>query len=250
MALSHLVKTTSSNHGWKVLYEEHGWKDKETSGFIDLVLEDKYRTWLMNVECKRGQETTWVFLVQRGAKVSKRRTKLWITKKSTEEMKSFSWYDIQMDPETYESSFCVVPGQDSKSRPMLERIAANVVSSTEALAIEEANILSIRHSNLRIYQNVIVTTAELKICEMDPAEVDLTNGRVKNANFIDVPFVRFRKQLSHASFEQQNENGVDEPRSLTNRKENTVFIVRALNFFQFLKECELPDNIGSYIQSR
>lgn len=250
IALSNLVKNTNSQHGWNVLYEEHGWKNNEASGFIDLVLEDRFKTWLMNIECKRVQDTSWIFLVPTGASKSRRKTKLWVTNKSVGDIKCFNWFDIPMDPETYQSEYCVVPGQDSKSRPMLEHVAAEVVSSTEALANEEANIIPEEYSNLRIYQNVIVTTAELKVCLIDPKLIDLTDGKVQNATFVNVPFVRFRKQLSHPPSDIKMDRWGDAIHSLKNSKENTVFIVQALEFLRFLQESELPDNIRSYVSIR
>ena len=66
IGLAHQVKSTTSRHGWKVLYQEHSWKNESEAGFIDLVLEDKHRTWLMNIECKRVLDTSWLFLVLPG----------------------------------------------------------------------------------------------------------------------------------------------------------------------------------------
>ena len=36
IGLEHLVKITTSSHGWKVVYKEHSWKNKDThnDGFI------------------------------------------------------------------------------------------------------------------------------------------------------------------------------------------------------------------------
>jgi len=250
LGLAHKIKSTASEHGWKVLYQEHSWKNVSEGGFIDLVLEDRYRTWLMNIECKRVLDTSWIFIVPPGKYSKHRHCKLWISCLSDKNLKCFNWVDIPVDPETYQAQFCVIPGQDKKARPMLERTAAAVVSSTEALAVEEASVLSEKYSNLRIYTNVIVTTANLKVCRVDPNKVDLVDGTLKEFLFEDVPFLRFRKQLSYNAVVNKEDSKEDSIRSLISQKENTVFIVQASEFIKFLKDIELPDNVRPYIENR
>jgi hypothetical protein len=238
IALYHHVEATTSRTGWKVLYEEHAWRNGEASGFIDLVLENKQREWLLNIECKRVLDTSWIFLVEKEASNSRRNAKMWATYKLDGRIRNFGWVDRSMTPESYQSKYCVVAGQDSKSKPMLERIAADVIASTEAIAIEEEASLG-SYFDLRIYLNVIVTTAELKICEMDPDEVDLITGKIDELKFINVPYVRFRKQLSHEQPESESDNWHNRIRSLISRKENTVLIVNASNFLNFLQKVEI-----------
>jgi hypothetical protein len=237
IALYHHVEATTLKTGWKVLYEEHAWRSGEASGFIDLVLENKQREWLLNIECKRVLDTSWIFLVEKGASNSRRNVKMWATYKQDGKIRSFGWLDKAMTPESYQSKYCVVAGQDSKSKPMLERIAADVVTSTEAIAIEEENWGC--YSDIRIYLNVIVTTAELKICEMDPSEINLNTGMIDEPIFYDVPYVRFRKQLSPALPEIESDREHNIIRSLISRKENTVFIVNAPNFINFLQKVDI-----------
>lgn len=250
IGLAHQVKSTNLQHGWKVLYQEHSWKNESESGFIDLVLEDRNRTWLMNIECKRVLDTSWIFLVSTVKNKKSRDCKLWISYFPDSESKCFNWVDIHIDPETYQSSFCIIPGQDRKARPMLERTAAAVVSSTEALAVEEERAISEKYSSLRMYTNVIVTTANLKVCAVDPSKIDLADGKIKEVKFKNIPFLRFRKQLSFNAVVNKDCSWMDQTRSLISQKENTVFIVQASEFISFLSEIELPDDIGSYIKNR
>lgn len=242
-------KIEASNLGWKVLYEEHSWQNESGAGFIDLVLEDRYKTLLMNIECKRVRDTSWIFLVPSTNQKKMRLSKLWISHRSGGEWKCFNWVDIQIEPDSYQSKYCVVPGQDPKARPMLERTAASVVSSTEALAVEEAKAISEKYSSVRMYINVIVTTADLKVCNFEPDRIDLINGEVENGSFEDVPFIRFRKQLSFDSPEAAELPSEDPIRGLVSQKENTVFIVQASEFINFLSQLELPDNINSIIKN-
>ena len=71
IGLAHAIDASSQEHGWKVLHQEHGWKHSYTgeSGFIDLVVENQYKTVILNIECKRPQEATWQFLLPDGANV-------------------------------------------------------------------------------------------------------------------------------------------------------------------------------------
>ena len=148
LAIANLVIST---HNWNVLYEEHNWVQDNNNGFIDLVIEDQYKTWLMNIECKRVRDSKWIFLRDTNATPTRRHAKLWVSsRRDGESLNHFGWADVPMDPDTAQSSYCVVPGQDSKARPMLERIASNVVISTEARALQETKTLSSHYSTLPI----------------------------------------------------------------------------------------------------
>lgn len=249
LALANAVRAGSGN-GWTVLYEEHAWKLGEDSGFMDLVLEDQYKTWLMNIECKRVRDTDWIFLRPNGATSKRKHAKLWVTHRSPQNT-FCDWTDVPMDPGTAESQYCVVPGQDAKARPMLERVAASVIQSTEALAKEELETVSDRYSQLRIYQSVIVTTAALKVCEVDVGKIDLGNGEIEpGTTFIDVPYVRFRKQLGATA---PSIRPAQDTFTLTNQmksRESTVFVVNASHFIDFLAESDLPSNFEQYCRAR
>jgi hypothetical protein len=247
LAIAHRVKKGST--GWSILYEEHEWRRTDSSGFIDLVLEDQFKTWVMNVECKRVRNSTWVFLTDKSGPKTRQVAKLWVTRKARDnQLQTFDWVDIPMDPACPQSAFCVVPGQDARSRPMLEKTASTVVLSTEALAKEEAIILSPRYSDLRIYQNVIVTTATLKMCEVDIEQIDVATGEISNkSEFIDVPFVRFRKQLGSTIEETEGSVHSQDVRRVITQKESTIFVVNSERFEEFLTVCELPGDLGRFV---
>jgi hypothetical protein len=243
LAIANLVKENACD--WEVLYDEHEWESDSGSGFIDLVIEDENKVWLMNIECKRVRDTQWIFLKDKSKEPVRKHAKLWITTKdSSENVNHFGWVDIAMSPGTVQSSYCVVPGQDAKARPMLERIAADVVKSTEALALEETKTLSNYYSHMRVYQNVIVTTAELYVCETDVGNIDITTGELgDDSQFTLVPYVRFRKQVGAID---TNLKPADEKRGLKEQitsKESTVFIVNSSHFEEFLAACDLPDRL-------
>jgi hypothetical protein len=229
--------------GWKVVCVEHAWRNDldHASGFIDIVLEDRYRTSVLLVECKRVLESSWVFLVGDPNYKEQRRAKLWVTNVRTGNPKHYDWFDALLDPSSPESEFCVVPGQDPKSRPMLERVASEVVSATEALAAEEQKLMRGEIDALRMYGSVVVTTAALQICSFAPENISLNDGMVAEPQFKEVPYVRFRKQLSVRSPSRKSlsQNGLG---AVAKAKEHTVFVVNAGLFEQFLKEWEVNNN--------
>src|SRR3569833_4683588 len=89
------------------------------------------------VECKRVKDTSWIFLVEGLEPGLRRHAKCFVFEKSGEEIKIFLWFDSVVDPWTVESLYCVIPGSDSRSPFFIERVSAELVSSTEGLASEE-----------------------------------------------------------------------------------------------------------------
>jgi hypothetical protein len=246
IGLAHAVDASTSDHGWKVLYQEHAWQDKDSAefGFIDLVLENRYQTVLLNVECKRPQDAIWQFLLPSPYDKQVRSCKFWASYATRGQHVHFDWLDLSLDPSSYESGFCVVAGQDAKARPMLERVAATVVASTEALAKEEGPFVDVE--KLRAYISVIATTAKLEVCKFDPDNIDLRTGTIKEAQYEAVPFIRFRKQLSSKRFAK---DPAYVPRGFTwdqmaRAKENTVLVVEASEFLAFLPQLELDRSIS------
>lgn len=250
IGLAHAIDSSQRDHGWRVLHREHGWTHEDTreSGFIDLVVEDRNQTVVLNIECKRPQEATWQFLLPEPKDQLKSRCKFWATYLSKSTAKYFDWVDLNIDPDSYESEFCVVAGQDAKTRPMLERIAATVVASTEALAQEEANVLrELDREHLRVYINIIVTTAKLEVCKFDPKTVDLKKGTIENAKYEDVPYLRFRKQLSPRPKLPKTQELFDGFKSIAKAKENTVLIVEAWELVGLLRKLEIDEKIEYFI---
>ena len=246
LAVANAVKTHLKSQ-WDVLYEEHAWSLDRETGFLDLVLEDQYKTWLMNVECKRVRDSDWIFLKDRKAQAKRRHAKLWVSHRSSKHT-HFDWVDIPMDPDSVESQYCIVPGQDAKARPMLERVAATLVTSTEALAAEEARTVADQYSDFRIYQNVIVTTAALQVCEVEVSQIDISKGEIgSNATFIEVPYVRFRKQLGSVSSDVQPAADRHSLLRIAKDRESTVFVVNSAHFIDFVRACEPPDNLAQYV---
>ncbi|MGN6151177.1 MAG: hypothetical protein ACTHOH_04095 [Lysobacteraceae bacterium] len=164
IAIENLVRTTQSDHPWRVAYVEHSWANKfdEKSGFIDLVLRNQYGNLTLNIECKRVRDTSWTFLPSDGSGRNKGHCKAWVSRYKDGRMTCFGWCDLIVSPATPEALFCAVRGQ-SNSTPMLERIGAELISATEALANEERDFRPV-DKHIMLYFSVIVTTAEIKFC--------------------------------------------------------------------------------------
>lgn len=242
VALEHLVNQTTTDHGWRVQYAEHAWKNRldERSGFIDLVLRDQNQTSSIVVECKRVRHATWLFLRSDGTDKARRHCKSWVSRYADGRMKYFGWHDLTLEPACIEAMYCTTRGQID-TKPMLERVAAEVVSSTEALAWEEKDYRPEAWDHVRFYFSVIVTTAELKVCRFAPEKVSLEDGEIDSADFVNVPYVRFRKQLSPRiePFTVQDYTSSSNP---VRRKEHTVFVVNSAALSDFLSNFQIDND--------
>ncbi|SDA27270.1 hypothetical protein SAMN05216315_13255 [Nitrosospira sp. Nsp18] len=214
------------------------------SGFIDLVLQDKYATTFLVIECKRMRDATWLFM-QSGEGLEKQHTaKGWVSRFSPDKATYFGFHDVREDPATPEAIFCAVRGQSTNDkRTLFERIGGELVSATEALAQEERDFRPTVHDTIRFYFNVIVTTAELKMAYFSPGSISLSDGTLTDARIEDVPFLRFRKQLSIRSRALTLEDYSNDRSgsSAAMAKEKTIFVVRADALLEFLRQFQVPD---------
>ena len=244
IAVERSVAETTESHGWTVRYVEHAWSNHldQQSGFIDLVLQDNDKSIFLVVECKRLRQATWVFMHSKGEIAVRRNAKSWVSHYSNGKFKQFGWHDVPLDPACPEAVYCAVRGQSSNDKTtLLERVGGELISATEALTLEEKDFRTPTRPTFRLYYNVIVTTADLKVAKFDPKDVSLADGTLANAEINDVPFVRFRKQLSMRPAlltPHDYMNGV----RVAYAKENTVFVVHADALVPFLEQFDVPYN--------
>ncbi len=242
LALDHMVQSRSGELGWRVIYREHGWKNPDgQSGFADLVLEDKYRSSVLVVECKRVIEADWIFLEESSTTPLSKRTRLWATNTPNHGKEHCGYYDARAQPESRESMYCVVAGQDPKGRPMLERVAAETSAAMEAIAIEEHPMIAKLNHGLRMYVPVIVTTARLVSSRFDPSLVELKNGEAQAVAHEVLPWIRFRKQFS-SDYAVQPKDVEWDLMELALAKEKLVYIVNVESFADFLKSWYVASN--------
>ena len=239
IAIETLIGRNRKQNDWRVIYSEHAWaNEKGESGFIDLILELDGGAYVLIIECKRVLDTTWIFLNSKGEINKRKRAKVWLNNYENGRFQTTEWIDITPDPECPECEFCLVPGQNKKSAPMLERVASTLISSTESFAREEAPLFP-TFFDRRFYFNVVVTTAKLNVCTFDPSSISLIDGTLKNADFHEIPFVRFRKQLQAAPYISGIPKRLFSYKTYSGAKENTVFVVNSEGFKDFLKKLDI-----------
>lgn len=233
------IKTRQQNREfrWKVVSREHRWMDLLTSkeGFIDLVLQSQGIA-RMVVECKRVRDGEWIFLIP-DDKVNMGRARLLWTY-SIEDKKILSdWDEFKTTPRSSESSFCIVRGQGEKDTPMLERLSGILLRSTESLASKEIDHEIVqKFGPALVHFPAIVTNAELRICKVNPKEIDIDTGMINDAEFEVVPYLRFRKSLSTIKAPLVQSKSLAESAQL---QERTVFIINSTHLGAFLKETEI-----------
>lgn len=247
MAVEHLVRARAKQNpgsdAWRVLYREHGWQAPDgQSGFIDLALQrGEWGPYVLVLECKRTQDADWLFLVEERAAERTKRARVWITNAREYQRPFCSYFDVLAEPASPVSMFCVLAGHDPKSRPMLERAAAEVSSATEALALEEAALpISSAHGGvLRMYASVVLTNARLMLSKIDPAHIDLKSGKTPAATHVELPWVRFRKHFSGAPAVDVRSAATFEVAA--SAKEKSVFVVSASHLSDFLDQWNISD---------
>lgn len=240
LAIQHLVE--ESDIGWRVLYREHGWTTPEGhTGFADIVLEDRYDSSVLVLECKRVLDCDWIFTIDRKLSNSTRNARVWVTNTPDHGREYFGHFDATVLPESQEAMFCVVAGQDTKSRPLLERISAETISAMEAIATEERDMLFSRKNGFRLYSSVIVTTARLVATLLDSAKIQLASGEASEMHHQVVPWIRFRKQFS-SDYAIAPKEAEWDLKQLARAKEKTVFVVNAEHMASFLKQWSIDNS--------
>ena len=78
------------------------------------------------------------------------------------------------------------------------------------------------------------------MCEIDSSAISLKDGTVGDVQTREVPYVRFRKQLSSA-YEVPELYRTFGDREVARAKENTVFVVNSMYLQDFLADFELDN---------
>lgn len=240
IAVQHLVEQSND---WLVRHKEHAWRNPADgmSGFIDIVLQHRSTKDLLVIECKRVQHAAWLFLSHTGENKRRRHCKVWATKFEEPASHFFGWTDVSIPLETPEAQFCCVRGQSSNDKnTLLERIAGELVSATEALAQEERHYRQQSVDSCRLYINVIITTADLYFTSYDKKNLNLENGSLESADFHQVPYLRVRKQFSMRGTPLTPEDW-QQKSDVDYNRENTVFVVQAQHLLDFLRELDIAD---------
>lgn len=244
-AVEREINNNTNTHGWRVHVTEHAWRNPRSgaSGYIDIVVLDQFGTTTLVLECKRFIETSWVFLYGDVGQTNEltERANVWVTDPSK---RIYSWSDVLATPPSHEAAICINVDEkqpNQGNRATLEQFGGELVSATEALAQEEG----ILNFSYHLYAGVIVTTATLKACKYKPNDISLGDGKLDKAEFEDVPYIRFRKQLSVFASNQSSPpmkiQGYDRQKIALTR-ERTVFIVNTLKLNDFLTKWKVNDD--------
>jgi hypothetical protein len=197
IAAADVVSRGTNNHGWRVCSQEHPWTLGEDSGFADLVLEHADGEHVrMAIECKK-RKGEFLFVASAEDTEATKRCRIRWAHRAQDCRHEGGWADVSIEPESPECQFCIVNGEGSeKQRTLLEATAHEVAAAADALCNEE---LALRESNQTgtalVYVPVLLTTANLVVCRMNPSDVELRTGELTTAQFSSVPMVRFRKSL-------------------------------------------------------
>lgn len=221
LGVEELIRQGLLYHNWEVLAREYPWStnDRGKSGFVDIIAGRNNLRCV--IECKRTQGGEWVFLVPQSASETLELRTLWAV--VGENGNGWGWDDLDFNPASFGAEFCIVRGASDDDKPMLERVAGDLVRAAESLAREELHLHG-KHDGVFGYFPVIVTNATLVICRVEPKEIDTSTGFLPaSAKFETVNALRFRKalptELAHAP-DTYKDLGTG-----LRRKERSVFVV-------------------------
>lgn len=223
--VAELVRETTGTHGWTVVAEEYPWSHEGGhTGFADLVLRHAQGTDRFVIECKRlGDPATYVFLPPRGrAEQVDKAHGFWTYHPGNEQPARSGWTDFHATPTSPTGLFCVVPGRGERDRPIVERLASELIHAVEAIALDE--VIAGQRKKPRIYFPVLVTTADLVVCDYAVNAVDVETGTLPDGTFTRVPMVRLRKGLGDPSPASAR---YEEFAEILAAKERTVMVVQA-----------------------
>jgi len=234
--VEHLVKSSKDKHLWSVVSREFPYINPETneSGFIDLLQEYDGKVIRMVIECKK-YSGDWVFLLPETESAEKKSAKILRSKEPN--FVSF-WSKEIVNPASLQSMFCIRVNEGKRDSNPLEKIARELLHSTEAVLEIENEIRRKPNSDgwwNKVYVPVIVTTANLKILSFSENDIDKSNGEIEKtkSNLDDVSYIRFTKSFSTSLKTEYASNSDIE--SVYRDKERTVFVVQVEHFVEFLK---------------
>ena len=227
------VKAGRDRHAWAVAAREHPWDHEKSgrSGFADLVLTNGGMARFV-VECKRSRQAHWYFIVPSDAQETVRNSAIYWIDDVKDKGQRLGWGPLQIIPTTFQSTFCIVRGSGENDQPLLERIGASLVDSVEAIAREEVlHVRGLGRISQLLYVPLLVTNATLHVVRCDLPSVSLATGDIETAETVEVPYLRFRKALSHRFAWPSR---VAALRDISEARQRTLFVVNAASLTKFL----------------
>jgi len=227
------------DHAWRVVSREHPWSLGDDLGFVDLVLASDVASCV--VECTQARDSSWIFIVPKEADGKRTGMRVsWLSGKKFPQITS-GCGNVDLLPFSYDASFCVTRGTVATDRTLLERTCSRLLRSCDALATQEIKILSaMQQSYGGYYIPLIVTTAALYACKLDPETVSFDDGSMSNPEVETVPYIRFTKAFSAASMVTSTATPAS-LEELAEQEARTVVIVNANHVVDFLTAVQQPD---------
>jgi hypothetical protein len=229
----------NNDHAFRVVSREHPWSLGNDLGFVDLVLASDVASCV--IECTQARDGSWVFIVPKEADGKRTGMRVsWLSGKKYPQVTS-GCSNVDLLPFSYDASFCVASGIGARDRTMLERICSTLLRSCDALATQEIKILSaMQQSYGGYYIPMIVTTAELYACKLDPDKVSLADGDLSDSDFEKIPYIRFTKAFSVDSVVTSSAMPAS-LEELSEQESRTVVVVNASHVVDFLTAVRQPD---------
>ena len=229
LAVERELRALGERHSW-ALVPEVPIGDR----FADIVLRRPYL--LAVLECKRVDGERWQFLVPKGSSSNRARCRVeWHNPRAVRRpvlgvmpLSKVFCSECTMSEGSYEANICVLPKKGAVDS--LEALSRDLLETTHRLG----DLFGLKFDATPTYLiPVIVTNAELSICEYDPASLDINAGHLGEVTFKPADFVRFRKTLvSRRSNDYVWQRGSLE--AWASDRERTVFVVSPGGLDRFL----------------
>ncbi|HWS61983.1 MAG TPA: hypothetical protein VN325_04445 [Steroidobacteraceae bacterium] len=251
-----LKMLTNSVHGWRATLTEHPWRDQLNGSdkFIDFVAT--YTGDLVNLvtECKRARNTEWFFLresVESNHSENRLTVRARVLGFTLGNSLVNDWMDVQFIPGSPEANFCVMrkntteSGSGQYSQELLEKTASEIVRATQALTEQQSAFHSVQRPLHRVYIPIIVTNAQMYICDAAWEKVNLDSGEVEFSAVRPIKFIRFRKSFGVPDL--RNKAGHDIA-TVMDVSANTVIVVQAAAYLEFLAQWNLSMPFSSHLK--
>jgi hypothetical protein len=234
--LENEVEINKQSSRWRVLVSEHRWINpyNDEEGYIDFVLDSSRYKYKLVVECKRIMGN-WIFLNTTLPIEPSQQIKLLHARKLHP---TRWWEDLRPETEIFESSYGVLETGGKKDSRTLEKLAGNLLLSTEIFAGEEVSLLQESHITDELYYlPLIVTTAKLHICRFIPTDVNILTGMIERSEIKEYQYIHFRKNLAtNIKFQQTEKSTI---RDINQENMRSVIIVQAKSFINFITHFKL-----------
>lgn len=247
LAVQHQVLESGkrSEHSWTVATREHPWENVESgeAGFIDLVLKDGPLR--MVIECKRPRDSSWIFLcpIAHGEPAQADAVRLKWVQSVPGQGVQHGWGDMRVVPTSPSSEFAIAPVVRQDGVSTLDAACRTLISSTDGLVNDELSTMEGSRDGIILYIPAIVTTASLMTCAFAPEFTPLRSGKVDDAEFSEVDWIRYRKSFATTRSSCEVPKGLKE--SKTDR-DRTVLVIQAASLVNLLGELKIMDKTSPF----